>query len=224
VREESPTVSAVAHYSTLPDSPYILWERGELARYLHLPDDGSRCEVIGGEISVSPGPTLNHNLIVSEIHRAFNRAEVADPSFRWIPVQSTDLNLVRIGDGYIPDLLLMTHEVAAEVRQAHARYLEPHQVELVVEVTSRSNAANDREPTPLRPGASKWSGYARTAIPFYLLVDRSPRIARTTLYTEPDIHAGTYKALSTWEFGETIKLPEPFAVEIPTGDWEPWED
>jgi hypothetical protein len=55
-------------------------------------------------------------------------------------------------------------------------------------------------------------------------VDRDPRIARTTLYTEPDVHAGTHEASSTWEFGKTIKLPEPFGIEIATGEWEPWAD
>lgn len=220
MREESPTVSAVAHYHTLPDSPYTLWERGELADFLHLPDDGTRSEVIGGEIVVSPGPTLDHNLIVSEIHRAFDRA---DP-FQWIPVQSTDLNLVRIGDGYIPDLIVIRHEVAAEAKRAHSRYLLPAQVELVVEVTSPSNATNDREPVPLRPVASKWSGYAATGIPCYLLVDRDPRIAHTRLYTVPDVHAGTYGVSTIWEFGKTIRLPEPFNLDIPTGGWESWAD
>jgi hypothetical protein len=48
-------VAAVAHFM-LPDSPYAMWVRDELAGYLHLPKDGTRVEVIGGEIVVSPAP------------------------------------------------------------------------------------------------------------------------------------------------------------------------
>jgi hypothetical protein len=28
---------------------------------------------------------------------------------------------------------------------------------------------------------------------------------------------------TTWKVGETISLPEPYGVEIPTDEWEPWQ-
>ncbi|MCO6007697.1 Uma2 family endonuclease [Actinoallomurus purpureus] len=214
-------MSAVAHYYTLPDTPYDLWVRGELAGFLRLPDDGTRVEVIGGEIVVSPGPTLAHNLIVSDINDRFAEARATVPGFSWRCVQTTDLNLVRLGDGYVPDLLVIDVDVAREARQTAARYLLPPQVDLAVEVTSPSNAANDREPGQLRLTSTKWGGYAATGIPFYLLVDRDPRLPRTTLYAHPNVHAGTYETLTTWKFGETIHLPEPFGLDITTDDWEP---
>jgi hypothetical protein len=93
VREESQNVSAVAHYYTLPDTPYRLWVRGELADFLHLPDDGTRVEVIGGEIVVSPCPTVGHNGIVQDIADSMVEARITDPTFRWRCVQVTDLNL-----------------------------------------------------------------------------------------------------------------------------------
>jgi hypothetical protein len=29
--------------------------------------------------------------------------------------------------------------------------------------------------------------------------------------------------MTAWKFGETISLPEPFGIKIPTGEWLPWE-
>jgi hypothetical protein len=46
---------------------------------------------------------------------------------------------------------------------------------------------------------------------------------RSTLYTDPDVETGRYQTLTIWKFGETIRLPEPFGVEIPTDEWDPWD-
>ncbi|GAB3985293.1 Uma2 family endonuclease [Actinoallomurus acanthiterrae] len=208
---------------SFPDTPYDLWVRRELADFLRLPDDGTRVEVIGGEIAISPGPTLTHGLVIGDINDRFAEARATRTEFSWRCVQTTDLNLMRLGDGYVPDLLVIDVEVAREARQTGARYLLPPQVDLAVEVTSPSNAANDREPGQLRMKPTKWGGYAATGIPYYLLVDRDPQMPRTTLYARPDVHAGTYETLTTWKFGETIHLPEPFGLDIPTDDWEPWD-
>ncbi|GAA0328336.1 Uma2 family endonuclease [Actinoallomurus spadix] len=224
MREESRNVSAVAHYYTLPDTPYDLWVRGELADFLHLPDDGTRVEVIGGEIVVSPGPTVGHNGIVQDIADSLVEARIADPTFPWRCIQVTDLNLSDIRDGYIPDLIVLDVDVQDEARKSDARHLLPGQVSLVVEVTSRSNAACDRRPGPRRGAATKWSGYAQTGIPNYILVDRDPRAAQTLFFSHPDRSSGTYRHLLSWEFGETIRLPDPFGFEIKTDKWEPWDD
>ena len=34
--------------------------------------------------------------------------------------------------------------------------------------------------------------------------------------------SGAYLHQDTWEFGETVLLPDPFELEIPTGNWRPW--
>lgn len=223
VREESPNVStaAVAHHThILPDSAYNLWLRDELRDELRLPNDGTRVEIIGGEIVVSPGPDIAHNVIVQDIQRSFIAAEIADQSFRWRCLQTTDLNLGDIRDGYIPDLIVLDSETVSTARKAQIRHLPPEQAELVVEVTSPSNAANDRQPTLRRP-ATKWTGYAHVGIPHYLLIDRDPRSSQAVLYSDPG--SGAYRHLSAWDFGEPIRLPEPFGVVIETGEWEPWD-
>jgi Uma2 family endonuclease len=224
VKEESPTVSvsAVAHFHALPDTPYAMWVREELADYLHLPKDGTRVEVIGGEIVVSPGPTVDHNMIIEEIHESFMTARLTRSGFRWRCIQGTDLDLTAIKDGYVPDLIVAEAATLAAASKSKAADLLPDQVELVVEVTSSSNATNDRQPTLRNSASTKWNGYAQVGIPYYLLVDRDPRRAQAILYSLPDQSAGTYDHLRSWEFGETIRLPDPFDIEIPTMDWDPW--
>lgn len=218
------SVDAIAHY-VLPDSPYTMWVRDELAGYLHLPKDGTRVEVVGGEIVVSPGPTVGHNGIVRDVERGVFAAELSDETFVWRSVQTTDLNMFDIGDGYIPDLILLEEPILREARASEARHLLPHQVDMVVEVTSISTAVNDRVPNARRrPMGTKWSGYAHAGIPFYLLIDRDPRVAKTTLYGEPDRRSGVYGELRSWDFGETVQLDAPFGFHFSTEQWAPWED
>ena len=225
MRGESPDVSiaAPARFHTLPDTAYNLWVRDELADCLHLPHDCTRVEVIGGEIVVSPGSTVGHNGIVQDIADSSVEARIASPGFSWRCVHTTDLNLSEIQDGYIPDLLIVDPRILTDARRAEAPHLFPQQVGLVVEVTSRSNAADDRRPTLMRSADTKWNGYAKVGIPYYLLVDRDPRAAQTRLYSNPDPSTGAYMHDVTWDFGHTIRLPEPFGFEIPTDEWEPWK-
>ncbi|WP_194899328.1 Uma2 family endonuclease [Catenulispora pinisilvae] len=52
-------------YPPFPDSPYEVWVRGELEGFLSLPE-GSRAEIIEGDIVVSPAPRFAHNAIVDK--------------------------------------------------------------------------------------------------------------------------------------------------------------
>lgn len=82
--------------------------------------------------------------------------------------------------------------------------------ELVVEVTSRSNARHDRITKP--------AAYATAGIPLHLLVDRwAPGGPTATLYGEPK--ADVYRVLSTAKFGEPLKLPAPFDLTLDTGEF-----
>ncbi|MBR7826850.1 Uma2 family endonuclease [Actinospica sp. MGRD01-02] len=78
----------------------------------------------------------------------------------------------------------------------------PSEALLVVEVTSPSNAQNDRK------WGLKYKSYARGRIPAYLLIelyaDDGPAV---TLFTEPN---GTrYLGEQTVPFGTKLALPEP---------------
>lgn len=227
MREESQKVTIATvpqHRSKLPDTPYRMWVRQELDDYLHLPDDGSRVEIINGEIVVSPAPEYAHNAEISDVSDAFAVARYRDPAFGWRAVQTTGLDLIEIMDGYIPDLLIISTEVHAEALRTRTRYLVPGQVDLAVEATSKSNAASDREPAPTSSRRTKWNGYAATGIPYYLLIDRDPKVARAILHSSPDRSTGRYEDQQAWSFGDTIHLPAPFDVDIVTSDWQPWTD
>ncbi|RFS85660.1 Uma2 family endonuclease [Actinomadura spongiicola] len=224
--EESPKVSIIAaacRYHELPDTPYNLWMRDELADALELPHDGTRVEIIGGEMIVSPGPDYGHNAVIRGIQQRFFAAELTDPSFPWRCITTQDVKLSDIHDGYIPDLCVLSVENDKQARTAQLKKLPPRSLELVVEVTSPNNAFVDREPRRRHPAFTKWIGYARVGVPYYLLVDRDPREARTTLFTQPDPTSGEYRESVSWAFGEAVKLPEPFCLEIPTDEWEPWQ-
>ncbi|MGE7436581.1 Uma2 family endonuclease [Kitasatospora sp. NPDC001175] len=217
------SVAAIAHL-VLPDTPYAMWVRGELEDYLHLPD-GTRVEVVGGEIVVSPAPVYPHAAILDDIQRAVHYAQFSDPAYPWRVVQGINLNLIEVADGYIPDLAVVHADIDTQSRADDVLHLLPHQLELVVEVTSKSNADNDREPVfGRRTKATKWSGYARERVPYYLLVDRDPRQPGVTLFSEPDSASGRYGTAETWKFGDPVRLPEPFGVEIRTESWRPWSD
>ncbi|QKW38965.1 Uma2 family endonuclease [Actinomadura sp. NAK00032] len=216
-------VAAIVHY-TLSDIPYALWVRGELADEINLPKDGSRVEVIRGEIVVSPAPVFRHNRIATAIGHAMSVATVADPGFRWVFVQANELNLVPVKDGCIPDLIIIDRDVAEKVDDEDRRQVLPEEVAAVVEITSPTNAGNDRPPRLVQVLGTKRSAYAKSAVPFYLLVDRDPRMPGVTLYGEPDVQAGTYEPLHTWKFGEVVKLPAPLGFEIDTERWKPWTE
>lgn len=206
---------------SLPGPAYDLWVAGKLAEILGVPDDGTRVEIIGGEIVVSPGPKSGHNVIVATVQDPFSAARVTNPSFPWRTLQTTDLNMAGIGDGYIPDLVCVTAELFEDLAK-DVSHLLPDQIALAVEVTSPSNAAEDRRPGPRRERSTKWSGYAREGIPHYLLIDRDPKVVKATLYSDPDRGTGRYRACASWPFGEPIRLPDPFSLDIPTANWQPW--
>ncbi|WP_433477588.1 Uma2 family endonuclease [Spirillospora sp. CA-142024] len=209
--------------SLLPDTPYNLWVRGDLDDYVDT-SEGSRIEIIGGQVVVSPPPEFPHNAISGDINYAFVRAHVLQPDYAWRTDQGTGLSLIGVGDGFIPDLMILDQEVFLAARRSDVRTLVPDQVELVVEVTSYSNAKYDRQPTGKGRGNNKWNGYASAEIPYYLLVDRDPKVAQSILYTIPDQTLGAYLHQEAWEFGETIRLPDPFDIEIDTAEWKPWSE
>ncbi|WP_460364138.1 Uma2 family endonuclease [Actinocorallia lasiicapitis] len=206
----------------IPDTPYALFLRGELDDALDRPDDGSRVEVIGGEIVVSPAPKNAHRRIVQQLSDLFAQTRILRTDFGWGVDQGPNLDLVGFEEGFIPDLIVAEQALLDGEMQTGNLCLVADEVELAVEVTSRSTARNDRPPVKDGP-PTKWTGYARAEIPYYLLIDCDPRLARVVLYSIPDGKAGVYLDRQEWVFGELVKLPEPFDLEIPTDRWAPWQ-
>jgi Uma2 family endonuclease len=165
---------------------------------------------------------VGHNLVVHDVTYAVTVARVADLAYRLRCIQTTGLNLVSVGDGYVPDLILLDEKVLTEASRADARHLHPEQVGLVVEVTSPTAAWIDRTASSGDGRKSKVNGYARAEVPHCLLIDRDPRHPHVALLSHPDRESGLYLSRQTWIFGEMIRLPEPFDFEINTEEWRHW--
>jgi len=220
VTEEARSVSIVeligADSVLIPGSPLELWEQGELHDYLHLPHDGTKAEIHYGKIVVTAAPFAEHNCIVMDI-ADLNAVHVSrNPEHPWRCHLGSGVLVTEIESGYIPDLMFIHADILKGIRTAKAKRPSCDEIEMAVEVTS-GNGANDRPPktggTP-----TKWNAYATAGIPYYLLIDRDPSIARITLYSVPESDGYHYE--ESWKFGDLVELPEQFGLQIPTDGWQ----
>ncbi|MFF2199271.1 Uma2 family endonuclease [Streptomyces sp. NPDC058145] len=183
---------------TVSQDPDQNWD--DLVRYWEEMEwpEGSKVEIIEGIITVSPAPAPRHNVIAERIQRRlpddwgiYQTLAIAVPS--------------RLGM-LIPDLVVAPLPECTE----SDTHIPAAPAELVVEVTSKSNARHDR--------ISKPAAYASAGIPLYLLVDRwAPGGPTATLYGEPK--GEVYRVLQAVKFGDPIKLPEPFDITLDTGEF-----
>ncbi|MER6123408.1 Uma2 family endonuclease [Streptomyces sp. NPDC001795] len=184
--------------SALSAEPESGWD--EIVRVWEETDapEGSKVEIIEGVVTVSPPPSGDHNITAALLQR---RLYTQLPE-SWEIFQTLGLELPADQDIFIPDLAVIP------VDSVRGRDLvSASEAELVVEVTSRSNANHDR--------IKKAHGYARAGVPLYLLLDpwHSGR-PTATLYGEPE--SGTYRVLASVEYGEKFTLPAPFNLDLDT--------
>lgn len=164
--------------------------------------EGSKVEIIEGIITVSPAPAYRHNLIADSIQRRLYSVIPPD----WGIFQTLAIAVPSRMGMLVPDLVVAPRRDHTE----SDTHIPAALAELVVEVTSKSNARDDR--------VSKPAAYATAGIPLYLLVDRWATDGPTaTLYGEP--RGDVYRPLSTAKFGEPIKLPAPFDLVIDTSEF-----
>ncbi|MFH8453170.1 Uma2 family endonuclease [Streptomyces fungicidicus] len=187
---------------TVSQDPEQSWD--DLVRFWEEMEwpEGSKVEIIEGIITVSPAPAYRHNVIAARIQRRLYSVIPED----WEIFQTLAIAVPSRLGMLIPDL------VVAPVRD-HTEsdsHIPAALAELVVEVTSKSNARHDR--------VSKPAAYATAGIPLYLLVDRwAPDGPTATLYGEPE--GDVYRPLAMAKFGEPLKLPAPFGLVIDTSEF-----
>ncbi|MEV5931525.1 Uma2 family endonuclease [Streptomyces sp. NPDC052079] len=187
---------------TVSQDPEQNWD--DLVRFWEEMEwpEGSKVEIIEGIITVSPPPAYRHHLIAERIQRRLYSVVPED----WEIFQTLAIAVPSRLGMLIPDL------VVAPVRD-HTEsdtHIPAALAELVVEVTSKSNARNDR--------VAKLAAYATAGIPLYLLVDRWASDGPTaTLYGDPK--GAVYRPLSTAKFGEPIKIPAPFDLVIDSSEF-----
>jgi Uma2 family endonuclease len=163
--------------------------------------EGSKVEIIEGIITVAPPPSNAHHVTAELVQRML---------YRTLPdglavFQTQGVTMPGHGGLYIPDLLVIPR---AAVQGRPGNHVPVDEAELVVEITSRGNADHDR--------VDKLHGYASAGVPLYLLLDTHHSGRPTaTLYGEP--REGRYTVLDTVKYGEVLRLPEPFDLDLETG-------
>jgi Uma2 family endonuclease len=165
--------------------------------------EGCKVEIIEGIVTVAPPPSNAHNDIADLVQRELYQVIPRD----W-GIYQTLGTAVPSRDGlYMPDLAVAPREV---LRAEKRNYVPAAAAELVVEITSKSNASNDR--------IKKAAGYAQAGVPLYLLIDSwAPGGPTITLYGEPQ--GDVYRVLRAGKFGDEFMLPEPFNLELDTGEF-----
>jgi Uma2 family endonuclease len=164
---------------------------------------GWRAEIIfAASITVTPPPSPAHNYIADLVDEMLRPVLPAGAGV----YQTLGVRIPSISRAYIPDMVVVPREALLtsepEVGSEH--------VLLAVEITSKDNADHDRK-------AKRW-GYAHGHVPLYLLIDRWARPnPSVTLFSEPE--KGDYRRDVRVPFGEKIKLPEPFDLEVDTSDF-----
>ncbi|GED85159.1 Uma2 family endonuclease [Streptomyces sp. 6-11-2] len=162
--------------------------------------EGSKVEIIEGIITVSPPPSEEHNDTAELLHERLYGA--LPPNCDWGVHQTLGLTCPETGGLFVPDLCVVPRGALRRGRRVHVG-----EAELVVEVTWRSNANHDR--------IKKAHGYAVVRAVLPSLDPCQSGRPTATLYGEPQ--KGTYRVLASVEYGEELKLPEPFKLILDTG-------
>ncbi|MFE4214748.1 Uma2 family endonuclease [Streptomyces sp. NPDC056844] len=166
--------------------------------------EGWRAEIDEGQIVLVPPPHAHHNGIAEMVQRLLYRGL---PDALGI-YQRLGVHVAPLDKLYVPDLVVMPTELIAAADPEASDPMDASEVLLIVEITSKGNAREDR--------TKKYRAYARAGVPMYVLIDRfDTRGAMTTLFTEPN-EDGTYKRSDAVPFGKPLPLPEPFDVTLLT--------
>jgi len=169
-----------------------------------LPEE-IRAEIVDGDIIVSPLQLNAHERVIMYL---VGLLVPAANTLGWWVNTSGGVILEPDWNEYRPDL-----QVAPEAAWPKEGNTGPElsEVKLVVEVTSpgKRNLIRDRK--------TKYAAYARAGIPLYLMIDRYDGGGFTILYSNPSDEE--YLDAHKVPFGEKLTLPEPFGVEIDTGEF-----
>ena len=160
--------------------------------YLSLGETPERVELFDGRIEVSPFAAAAHQRISRRIANALD-GPALDRGFEVFEAINVRLRRERIA---IPDLVVLD-SLAYDQLVGDA-----HRVQLVCEIISPTNAANDR--------VLKLRYYAEAGIPFYLLANPEPALMLQLFRLE----AGRYVLEEDAGPGQTLRLTDPVEVEL----------
>ncbi|MFD3707512.1 Uma2 family endonuclease [Nocardia sp. NPDC058658] len=166
-----------------------------------LPEDGLRYEVLNGQLVVNAAPKPRHQLLIQRLVRVLVDAA---------PVDSLVLDGVGVvigDDEPIPDAMVATGAVDLD-----ARGVPVAQVDLVVEVVSKSTAMTDRVVKPIMYSTAGIASYWRFEInPF---AGQFPGEGLPVLFAYRLGPDGGYEQTHRVAAGDTADLRTPFPVTI----------
>ncbi|MEV5198847.1 Uma2 family endonuclease [Streptomyces sp. NPDC053720] len=175
-------------------------------RELDVPE-GWRAEIDEGQIVLVPPPHAHHNGIAAKVQRRLYRNLPDELEI----YQTLGVHVAPLDRLYVPDLVVMPSDLIDAADPEVNDPMDAADALLIVEVTSKGNARDDR--------TKKYRAYARAGVPMYLLIDRfDTRGAMATLFTEPN-EDGTYKHSDPVPFGKPLSLPEPFGTALLTDEF-----
>ncbi|WP_433628378.1 Uma2 family endonuclease [Nocardia sp. CA-120079] len=167
----------------------------------HIPEDGLRYEVLNGQLVVNAAPKPRHQWLIKWLTRALD--DVLPPGY--VVLEGVG---VLIGDDEpIPDLMVAVGPIDWDNRGVPAE-----QVELVVEVVSKSTTMQDRMVKPVLYAAAKIPNYWRVEInPFkgQLADEKLPVLFAHALGSE-DAYERTHRVAA----GDTATLRSPFEFTV----------
>jgi Uma2 family endonuclease len=169
--------------------------------YEALPDDGRRYEIHAGELSVTPVPTPQHQLISGSLFVSLNRWLEANPGGKLIysplDVILADTTIVQ------PDIVYLTPDRLDLISR---RGIEGAPT-LAVEILSPSTRTIDR--------VTKTALYRRYQVPFLWLVDPDARTIEAFV-----LERGRYTLAATATGPDPVDLP-PFTglALVPDRHW-----
>ncbi len=105
--------------------------------YLRLPDDGNRYEILGGELIMTPAPTVIHQRVTRRLTLSLTefveKEEMGEVFFSPIDVVLTDTDVIQ------PDLLFVARENSKIIKRKKINGAP----DLIIEVTSPSTGYYD---------------------------------------------------------------------------------
>ncbi|KUN80205.1 Uma2 family endonuclease [Streptomyces griseoruber] len=159
---------------------------------------GLRVQIVGGKLVMSPTPRGKHAGVVKRLRRQLERVTLPDGLDVY---EVSSIALPEDPEDYVtPDLIVLP----VEWEEDDGWLAAAEDAALAVEVISQSEKSRD-----IRDKAD-W--YAVARVPVLLVMD--PRKGTWALHTHPD--NGSYRDVLPGKFGEPVKLPEPFDIEVAT--------
>lgn len=187
-----PTSATATETDRIPDPVADHWTE---ERFLELPMDQRRVELLDGALLVSPNPARPHQRLSSRLWAALDRA--CPDGLEVQEAVNIRLGPERI---LIPDLAVVT------LADSDGVTCEASEVRLVVEILGPNRRRTDE--------AVKPALYAAAGIPHYLRIDLGPDGPEATAYAPSE---GRYREADRARPGERLRLTEPIALDVDLG-------